>query len=281
MDLQMFGMDSQLLHWLEEDIGSGDLTTEAIIPAEATAKAIIHAKASGILAGMPLAQRIFELLDPDIRFSACLTDGASLTDTSVLAELSGNARALLMGERLALNLLQHLSGVASAAHRLSAIAAPFGARLVDTRKTTPGLRRLEKYAVRVGGAANHRLGLYDVILIKDNHIKVAGNITEAVRRARAYASHMTRIEVETESLEQVQEALAAGADAILLDNMAPAQLAEAVKLIDHQAIAEASGGIREDTLAAAAQSGVDIISVGALTHSVQALDISMDIGTIK
>ncbi len=281
MELQMFGMDSQLSRWLEEDIGSGDITTEAIVPAEAAAKAVIHAKAPGVLAGLPLARRVFELLDPQVGFEACLADGDRLTDTAVIAVVSGRARALLMGERLALNLLQHLSGVATAAHRLSAIAAPWGARLVDTRKTTPGMRRLEKYAVRVGGAANHRLGLYDAMLIKDNHIKVAGGIPEAVRRARAYASHMTKIEVETEDMEQVAQALEAGADVIMLDNMDPGQMAEAVRLIDHRAVVEASGGINEQTLAAAARCGVDVISVGALTHSVRALDISMDIGDIK
>ena len=281
MELQMFGMDSQLSRWLEEDIGSGDITTEAIVAGDARAKAVIHAKAPGVLAGVTLARRVFSLLDPQVEFAACRTDGDTLTDTSVIATVAGRAQALLMGERLALNLLQHLSGVATAAHRLSAIAAPFGARLVDTRKTTPGLRTLEKYAVRVGGAANHRLGLYDAMLIKDNHIKVAGGIAEAVRRARSYASHMTKIEVETESLAEVREALQAGADVIMLDNMAPELMAQAVQLIDHRAVVEASGGINEHTLAAVAKSGVDVISVGALTHSVKALDISMDIGDIK
>ncbi len=280
MDM-MFGMDKQLGEWLEEDIGSGDLTTNAIVGADARTKAIIHAKASGVLAGVEFARRVFQLLDAQVVFRAKLADGANLSKTSVIAEVEGDARAILTGERLALNLLQHLSGVATKTAELAAIAAPYGARLVDTRKTTPGLRLLEKYAVRVGGGSNHRLGLYDAILIKDNHIKVAGGIRPAIERARSYASHMTKIEVEVEDLAGVQEALAAQADVIMLDNMEPAKMAEAVKHIAHRAVVEASGGIDATTLAAAAASGVDVISVGALTHSVQALDISMDIGEIK
>ena len=280
MDM-MFGMDKQLGEWLEEDIGSGDLTTNAIVGADARTKAIIHAKASGVLAGVEFARRVFQLLDAQVVFRAKLADGANLSKTSVIAEVEGDARAILTGERLALDLLQHLSGVATKTAELAAIAAPYGARLVDTRKTTPGLRLLEKYAVRVGGGSNHRLGLYDAILIKDNHIKVAGGIRPAIERARSYASHMTKIEVEVEDLAGVQEALAAQADVIMLDNMEPAKMAEAVKHIAHRAVVEASGGIDATTLAAAAASGVDVISVGALTHSVQALDISMDIGEIK
>ena len=280
MDLY-FGLDKQLETWLAEDIGSGDITTMAIVGAEQTAHAIIHAKDTGILAGVEVARRVFQLLDPDIHFTACLADGAKLDKTSVIAEIDGRARTLLSGERLALNLLQHMSGVATRTAKLAAIAAPYGAKLVDTRKTTPGLRLLDKYAVKVGGGANHRLGLYDAMLIKDNHIQVAGGIRQALDRAHAYASHMTKIEIEVEDLAGVQEALDGGADVIMLDNMSPALMAQAVKLIDHRAIVEASGGIDETTLAAAAQSGVDIISVGALTHSVKALDISMDIGHIK
>lgn len=177
--------------------------------------------------------------------------------------------------------MQHLSGVATSTHKLAAIAAPFGAKLVDTRKTTPGMRLLDKYAVKAGGGANHRLGLYDAMLIKDNHIQVAGGITEALNRAHDYASHMTKIEIEVESLAGVKEALAGKADVIMLDNMSIADMTEAVKIINKQAVVEASGGISEATLADVAKTGVDVISVGALTHSVKALDISMDIGHIK
>lgn len=277
MDM-MFQLDKQLLAWLEEDIGSGDITTAATVGRDCRTQAVIHAKAAGVLAGVEIAGRVFQLLDKDIVYRPKLSDGAQLTKTSRIAEVEGNARAILMGERLALNLLQHLSGIATKTAALAALARPYGAKLVDTRKTTPGMRLLEKYAVRVGGGSNHRLGLYDAMLIKDNHIKVAGGVGKAVRMARGYASHMTKIEVEVENLAGVQEALEAKADVIMLDNMAPEKMQEAVQLIAHRAVVEASGGIDAETLAAAAASGVDVISVGALTHSVQALDISMDIG---
>ena len=274
-------LDKQIQDWLAEDIGSGDITTLALVPAAAKTNAIIHAKDSGILAGIDIARRVFELLDKDIQFDAKLADGAALTNGSIIAEIKGNAQAILTGERLALNLLQHLSGVATSTHKLAAIAAHFGAKLVDTRKTTPGMRLLDKYAVKAGGGANHRLGLYDAMLIKDNHIQVAGGITEALNRAHDYASHMTKIEIEVESLAEVKEALAGKADVIMLDNMSIADMTEAVKIINKQAVVEASGGISEATLADVAKTGVDVISVGALTHSVKALDISMDIGHIK
>lgn len=274
-------LDKQIQDWLAEDIGSGDITTLALVPAATKTNAIIHAKDSGILAGIDVARRVFELLDKDIQFDAKLADGAALTNGSIIAEIKGNAQAILTGERLALNLLQHLSGVATSTHKLAAIAAPFGAKLVDTRKTTPGMRLLDKYAVKAGGGANHRLGLYDAMLIKDNHIQVAGGITEALNRAHDYASHMTKIEIEVESLAGVKEALDGKADVIMLDNMSIADMTEAVKIINKQAVVEASGGISEATLADVAKTGVDVISVGALTHSVKALDISMDIGHIK
>lgn len=274
-------LDKQIQDWLAEDIGSGDITTLALVPAAAKTNAIIHAKDSGILAGIDVARRVFELLDKDIQFDAKLADGAALTNGSIIAEIKGNAQAILTGERLALNLLQHLSGVATSTHKLAAIAAPFGAKLADTRKTTPGMRLLDKYAVKAGGGANHRLGLYDAMLIKDNHIQVAGGITEALNLAHDYASHMTKIEIEVESLAGVKEALAGKADVIMLDNMSIADMTEAVKIINKQAVVEASGGISEATLADVAKTGVDVISVGALTHSVKALDISMDIGHIK
>ncbi len=280
MDM-MFGLDAQLASWLEEDIGSGDITTNAIVGPERTTTGIIHAKAEGVLAGVEVAEKVFRLLDPNIEYTAKLQDGAKLTKASVIAEVKGSARAILTGERLALNLLQHMSGVATRTAKLAAIAAPYGAALVDTRKTTPGLRLLDKYAVKVGGGKNHRLGLYDAMLIKDNHIQVAGGIREALDLAHAYAGHMTKIEIEVENIDGVKEALAGGADVIMLDNMKPELMTEAVKLIDHKAVVEASGGIDETTLADAAKSGVDVISVGALTHSVKALDISMDIDRIK
>lgn len=220
MDM-MFGLDAQLRSWLEEDIGSGDITTNAIVSPEMEATGIIHAKDTGVLAGVSVARRVFELLEPEIAFQEKLADGAALAPGTVIAEVHGAARAVLTGERLALNLLQHMSGVATRTAKLAAIAAPYGAKLVDTRKTTPGMRLLDKYAVRVGGGSNHRLGLYDAMLIKDNHIQVAGGISAALARAKAYASHMTKIEIEVEDLAGVREALAGGVDVIMLDNMAP------------------------------------------------------------
>ena len=217
----MFGLDERLRSWLEEDIGSGDITTNAIVSPEMEATGIIHAKDTGVLAGVSVARRVFELLEPEIAFQEKLADGAALAPGTVIAEVHGSARAVLTGERLALNLLQHMSGVATRTAKLAAIAAPYGAKLVDTRKTTPGMRLLDKYAVRVGGGSNHRLGLYDAMLIKDNHIQVAGGIRQALDLAHAYAGHMTKIEIEVEDLAGVKEALAGGADVIMLDNMAP------------------------------------------------------------
>lgn len=279
--MRNFALDDNLRRWLEEDIGTGDLTSEALIPEDAVTTGLIHAKDTGILCGVEVARRVFELLDPSLEFTALAKDGDTLEYGTKIAEIKGSARSVLTGERLALNLLQHMSGVATQTKQLADIAKPYGTRVVDTRKTTPGLRQLEKYAVRVGGGHNHRLGLYDAILIKDNHIAVAGGVKEALARAKAYASHMTKIEIEVESLEQAKEAVAGGADVIMLDNMAPEAMEECVAMIDHRAVVEASGGINADNLAAAAAAGVDVISVGALTHSVKAVDISLDVGKIK
>lgn len=279
--MRNFALDDSLRSWLEEDIGTGDLTSEALIPADAVTTGLIHSKDTGILCGVEVARRVFELLDPSLEFTALAKDGDALEYGTKIAEIKGSARSVLTGERLALNLLQHMSGVATQTKQLADIAKPYGTRVVDTRKTTPGLRQLEKYAVRVGGGHNHRLGLYDAILIKDNHIAVAGGVKEALARAKAYASHMTKIEIEVESLAQAKEAVAGGADVIMLDNMAPDAMKECVAYIDHRAVVEASGGINAKNLAAAAAAGVDVISVGALTHSVKAVDISLDVGKIK
>ncbi|WP_337465509.1 carboxylating nicotinate-nucleotide diphosphorylase [Acidaminococcus timonensis] len=279
--MRNFALDDSLRRWLEEDIGTGDLTSQALIPEDAVTTGLIHSKDTGILCGVEVARRVFQLLDPSLAFTALAKDGDPLSCGTKIAEIRGSARSVLTGERLALNLLQHLSGVATQTRQLADLARPYGTRVVDTRKTTPGLRLLEKYAVRVGGGHNHRLGLYDAILIKDNHIAVAGGVKEALARAKAYASHMTKIEIEVESLEQAREAVAGGADVIMLDNMAPEAMKECVAMIDHRAVVEASGGINAANLQAAAAAGVDVISVGALTHSVQAVDISLDVGKIK
>lgn len=279
--MRNFALDDSLRRWLEEDIGTGDLTSEALIPEDAVTTGLIHSKDTGILCGVDVARRVFELLDPSLEFTALAKDGDTLAYGTKIAEIKGSARSVLTGERLALNLLQHMSGVATQTKQLADIAKPYGTRVVDTRKTTPGLRQLEKYAVRVGGGHNHRLGLYDAILIKDNHIAVAGGVKEALARAKAYASHMTKIEIEVESLAQAKEAVQGGADVIMLDNMAPDEMKECVDMIGHRAVVEASGGITAKNLAAAAAAGVDVISVGALTHSVKAVDISLDVGKIK
>ena len=261
---------------LAEDIGSGDVTSEATIPPDAVGSARFQAKASGVLAGMPLLERVYAQVDPAVRIEAALVDGARLKPGVYLARISGPARSLLTGERLALNFLQYLSGIATRSARFVSLVEGTGARIIDTRKTIPGMRSLAKYAVRVGGAHNHRFGLYDGVLIKDNHIGAAGGIRAAVEGARAHATHMLRIEVETESLEQVQEALDAGADVVLLDDMPLERLRQAVQLCRGRALTEASGGVNEETVRAIAETGVDLISVGAITHSVTALDISLD-----
>jgi len=271
----MIALDRIIENALLEDLHTGDLTTLAILPEKREARGRLIAKESFVLAGIHVAARVFHFLDPATLFSACFTDGASLTKGDVIAELSGDAACLLQGERVALNLLQRMCGIATLTARYREAVRGTKARVADTRKTTPGLRQLEKYAVRVGGGSNHRFGLYDGVLIKENHIAAAGGITVAVERARAFAPHTIRVEVETETLEQVAEALAAGSDIIMLDNMAPEMMRRAVDMIGGRALVEASGGVTLDTIGRIAATGVDIISVGALTHSARAMDISM------
>ena len=259
---------------LSEDLGAGDITTERLIPADQLSRAIFLAKAEGVLAGISISTEVFRYLSPSITMTAHFQDGENITAGAVLATITGPTRALLSGERLALNLLQRMCGIATQARRLSAMISDQPAVLVDTRKTTPGLRCLEKYAVRVGGAANHRFALYDGVMIKDNHIQAAGGIAAAVTRLRASIPHTMRIEVEAENLSQVAEALQAGADIIMLDNMELAVMREAVRLVQGRALLEASGGINAAALPAVAATGVDYISMGALTHSVPNFDIS-------
>lgn len=262
---------------LEEDIWTGDITTEAIIPADRQAKARVWTKVDGVIAGLPLFKQVFLQVDPTLQVDLLVDDGFVATAGSTLAYISGSARSILQAERVSLNFLQHLSGIATRTSRLAEAIKFYQARIVDTRKTTPGLRLLEKYAVRMGGGYNHRFGLYDAILIKDNHIAVAGGIKEAVIAARRRIGHTTKIEVEVETLEQLCEALESRADIIMLDNMSVEIMKEAVKLAQGKAILEASGGITEENIVEVAKTGVDYISVGAITHSVRALDISLDI----
>lgn len=281
MYLSMRALQPKIIEWLNEDVGSGDITTENIIPQQAKTVGLIQAKQRGIVAGINVAGLVFTTLAPDIEFTPMVEDGDEVEPHTVLAKIEGDAHVILTGERLALNLLQHMSGIATLTSSYARLAEGTKAHVVDTRKTLPGLRMLEKYAIRVGGGRNHRMGLYDAVMIKDNHIKVAGGIKEAVRMTRNEISHTVKIEVETETLDQVKEALEAGADIIMLDNMSIENIEEAVRLIDGRAIVEASGGVTKERLPAIAKAGVDIISVGALTNSAPILDISLDIGEIK
>ena len=263
---------------LREDLGrAGDITSDAIIPASVQAELFVVARESGVLAGLDLARLAFFLLDPTVQFEALLEDGARLQAGSRIARVVGPARTLLCAERTALNFLCHLSGIASATAAIADRIAQWDCKVTCTRKTTPLLRAVEKYAVRVGGGCNHRFGLDDAILIKDNHIAIAGSLALAVERARAAIGHMVKIEVEVDTLEQLDQALALGVDVILLDNMDVATLAEAVRRIDGRAISEASGGVTPDTAAQIAATGVNRIAIGWITHSAPILDIGFDV----
>lgn len=278
------GLIESIKNWLREDVGAGDVTTSVTIPAGHQSKAVIHAKDHGVIAGISVAELVFQVVDPLLVFRAMVQDGDEVTRGTTLAEVEGSTHSLLTGERLALNLLQRMSGIATRTRSYVDALEGLSTRLVDTRKTTPGHRMLEKYAVRIGGGANHRFGLYDAVMIKDNHIKGAGGITEAVKRARTVIPHTMTIEVETENLTQVNEALQAGADIIMLDNMHPDQMREAVTIIRKQAPhvkVEASGNVSLDTIRGIAESGVDVISVGRLTYSFESLDISLDLNEKK
>ncbi|MCL2547001.1 MAG: carboxylating nicotinate-nucleotide diphosphorylase [Oscillospiraceae bacterium] len=280
MKLNNFTIDPILLNALREDIGHGDITTESCIPVNTTACGQFVVKASGILCGADVAARAFGLLDESVIFTARYNDGDTVKTGDILATVAGPARAILTGERVALNLLQRMSGIATMTARLQALMplADDGrphCNVVDTRKTTPGLRVLEKYSVRIGGGGNHRFNLSDAVLIKDNHITTAGGIAQAVAAVRANMPHTAKVEVEAATLDQVQQALDCYADIIMLDNMDSFIMRKAVALIDGRAIVEASGNMGEKDLTEVAATGVDVISVGALTHSVQALDISL------
>jgi nicotinate-nucleotide pyrophosphorylase (carboxylating) len=258
---------------LEEDIGPRDVTTQALIPPELQGEAHIRAKQALVVAGLPVAARVFHRLDADLVFSAAVPDGQEVAKGTVLARLTGPVAAILTGERVALNFLQRLSGIATFTRSMVAQAAGSKAFLVDTRKTTPGWRVLEKYAVRLGGGRNHRLGLYDAVLIKNNHLTAVGSISQAVRQAKAKVQ--LEVEVEVTDLKGLEEALNAGADRILLDNMDDAALKKAVDLTRGRAILEASGGMTKERLPKVAATGVNFISMGALTHSAPAVDIHL------
>jgi nicotinate-nucleotide pyrophosphorylase (carboxylating) len=273
----MHAIDTLIDLALQEDIGPGDITTEHLIPPGLGGKATITAKEPLTICGYAVARKVFERLDRNVCFRSCFKDGDAVVSGACAAKIEGPLSALLTGERTALNFLQRLSGIATLVRSYVDGLAGKSVRLVDTRKTTPGWRALEKYAVRIGGAHNHRMGLYDGVLIKDNHIAVCGGIRQAVARIRAMAHHLTKIEVEAASLEQVNEALAAKVDVIMLDNMNLDQIRKAVQIIDRRALVEVSGGITQKNIARMAATGVDLISVGALTHSARAMDLSMQI----
>lgn len=262
---------------LAEDLGlAGDITTDATVPADAVASGTIAARKPGVVSGLDLAEEAFRTLDGDVRFERLHEDGASVPATASIARISGNARALLTGERVALNFMGRMSGIATLTRAFVDAVAGTKATIIDTRKTTPGLRAFEKYAVRCGGGQNHRTGLFDAILIKDNHIVAAGGLSQAVEAARAHAGHMVKVEVEVDTLDQLREALGYDIDVVLLDNMTPAMLREAVGLVAGRTLTEASGGVDLTTVRAIAESGVDLISIGALTHSAPVLDLGLD-----
>ena len=264
---------------IEEDIGNGDITTSLLIPEDHESRALIIAKGNFVVAGIPFMKEVFAVLDEGIRFNVFINDGLKVTKGDMIAEVYGKTRSLLSGERVSLNILQRLSGIATLTNMFVERVHGLGAKIVDTRKTTPGLRFMEKYSVRIGGGSNHRFGLFDGILIKDNHIEAVGSITEALRLARE-GHHLAKIEVEVENLNDLKEAVEAGADIVMLDNMSIKDMKEAVKIVrgsKRNIIIEASGNITLNNVREIAETGVDLISIGALTHSATAADISMKI----
>ena len=269
------GLEEALRAWLREDLGQGDLTSLLVVPEDIEGEALILAKEGGVLAGLWVAERVFALADPRTAFAPLVAEGARVAEGTEVARVRGPLRGILAGERLALNLLQRLSGIATLTRAYVEALAGTKAQILDTRKTTPGLRALEKYAVRVGGGRNHRYGLFDGILIKENHVRAAGGVGEAVRRAKARAPHYLKVEVEVRDLAELEEALEAGADLILLDNFPLEALREAVRRVGGRVPLEASGNMTLERAKAAAEAGVDYVSVGALTHSAKALDLSL------
>jgi nicotinate-nucleotide pyrophosphorylase (carboxylating) len=270
-------VDRILENALDEDIGPGDLTTSAIVDPEITGKARLLAKEEMVLAGMEIFSRVFSLLDPGIEVVSKFRDGDAVRDSTYIARLKGSMRAILSGERTALNFLQHLSGIATLTRAYVEKTDPSEVRVIDTRKTTPGLRLLEKYAVRVGGGSNHRFGLFDGVLIKDNHIAAAGSISKAVERVKAHVPHTVRIEVEVTDTRGLEEAISAGADAVLLDNMSLEEMRSAVSIAGGRVLLEVSGGVTLESIGEIARTGVDLISVGAITHSARSVDISLEV----
>lgn len=275
MNLPLLYVDDIIKNALKEDINYIDVSSDYLIPENQTNEAYFVAKADGVLCGIDIAMRVFELLDDSFTKEVYFKDGDEIKQGDVIVRFKGRTSLLLKGERTALNLIQHLSGIASATNKIVKLCEGTNAQITDTRKTLPGLRALQKYAVTCGGGKNHRFNLSDCAMLKDNHIDAGGGITNAVHVLRSRIGHTVKIEVETRNLDEVREAVSVGADIIMLDNMTNEMMSEAVRIIDGRAKTEASGGITEETVKSAAQTGVDIISIGALTHSVKAFDISM------
>lgn len=262
---------------VEEDLGTGDITTDNIIDEGEVGKGVITVKEQAVISGLKAAENVFKKIDPELDFRCLKEDGDEVDEGDEIAVVEGKVRSILKGERLALNFLQRMSGIATKTRRYVDRVKGYDVRIVDTRKTTPNLRMFEKWAVRSGGGQNHRMGLYDAVLIKDNHIRSTGGISEAVQRVKGKIPHTTKVEVEVESVEGVNEALENGADIIMLDNMSLEDMKRSVKLIGEKAVIEASGGITLDNVQEVASTGVDVISVGALTHQIESVDISLDL----
>ena len=279
--LNLQSVDALLDLAFAEDIGIGDITTESIVSPSQKGRGTLVAKNAGIIAGLSIADRTFRKFDPSLVYKTTFTDGDTVNEGDSIAEVHGSVKSILIAERTALNFLQRLSGVATLTSEFVTAVSDYDVKIVDTRKTTPGWRALQKYAVRVGGGHNHRFGLYDGILIKDNHIVAAGGIRNAINRARLIAPHTTKIEVEVETIEQVNEALDTKADILLLDNMSPSTMTQAVKIVKKRALTEASGGITLEQAQTVAATGVDLISVGALTHSALPIDISLNLTLVE
>lgn len=269
-------VDEIIVNALKEDINNVDITTDNLVDNDSRSKAYMISKEDGVIAGLKVAKKVFEILDSEIKITFNVNDGDKVTRGINICEIEGRTKTILKGERLALNILQRMSGIASTSKKYSEAVKAYPVKIVDTRKTTPGLRILEKYAVKIGGCHNHRYNLSDAVMIKDNHIKAAGGIKEAIKKIKDKIPHTVKVEVEVEDIYGLKEAIGAGADIVMLDNMEPDEMKEAVKVADGKVLLEASGGITMDTIIDVAKTGVDVISVGALTHSVKAMDISLN-----
>lgn len=277
MILNQFYVDNLIKTALLEDINYVDITTDYLIPEDQENEAKFLAKADGVLCGIEVALRVFTLIQPDFQYEVFIHDGEEVKKGDIIAKIKGKTRTILKGERTALNLLQHMSGISSMTNRIVKIVKGTNASIADTRKTLPGMRSLQKYAVTVGGGKNHRFNLSDAAMLKDNHVDAGGGITNAVTKLRTKLGHMAKVELEVRTLDELREALSVDVDVIMLDNMDNDTMREAVKIADGKALLEASGGITEETIRGVAETGVDIISIGALTHSVKAFDISLKI----